>query len=66
MSAKKLVSLLAVGALVLAGGMGTRALALFADHGIKVAVGCTGGAPQELVENYLAGKLESGSNICDH
>ena len=52
--------------LVLAGGLGTRALTLFADQGIEVAVGLSGGLPEQLVKDYLAGNLQTGSNICDH
>lgn len=51
---------------VLAGGMGTRALTLFASHGIEVTVGVAGGSPEQLVQDFLAGRLQKGSNICDH
>jgi predicted Fe-Mo cluster-binding NifX family protein len=52
--------------LVLAGGMGSRAIALFSQCGISVAVGISGGRPDELVTDYLAGRLPTGVNSCDH
>ena len=51
---------------VIAGGMGARALSLFDAASIKVA----GGAPAEtaavLVQRYLDGELTSGPDGCDH
>jgi ATP-binding protein involved in chromosome partitioning len=52
--------------LIIAGGMGGRAQGLFAEHGIGVVVGAPAEEPAAVVEAYLAGTLESGSNICDH
>ena len=52
--------------LVLAGGMGGRALQLFAEQGIEVVVGVDGSSPEEIARNYLAGNLRAGSNLCDH
>lgn len=51
---------------ILAGGMGQRAQQLFADRGIRVVVGAPAEAPERLVEDYLAGTLQAGENICDH
>jgi ATP-binding protein involved in chromosome partitioning len=51
---------------VIAGGMGQRAVALFNQQGIQVLVGAPALAPESLVEEYLAGRLESGPNVCDH
>ncbi|MGQ9652192.1 MAG: iron-sulfur cluster carrier protein MrpORP [Phycisphaerae bacterium] len=51
---------------VIAGGMGQRAQALFAENGIKVVVGATAGEPEQLASQYLAGTLVSGANVCDH
>jgi predicted Fe-Mo cluster-binding NifX family protein len=51
---------------ILAGGMGTRAQQLFAQQGIKVAVGAPSLEPEELVKMLLDGSLECGDNICDH
>ncbi|MBW1989716.1 MAG: NifB/NifX family molybdenum-iron cluster-binding protein [Deltaproteobacteria bacterium] len=52
--------------LVIAGGMGQRAIGLFAEYGIKVLVGAPALAPEELVRRYLEGTLETGQNVCDH
>jgi len=52
--------------LVIAGGMGQRAQELFAQNNIEVAVGAPETEPQELVLQYLAGRLQCGQNICDH
>jgi Mrp family chromosome partitioning ATPase/predicted Fe-Mo cluster-binding NifX family protein len=52
--------------LIIAGGMGSRAQELFAEKGIKVVVGVSSDAPENVVENYLKGVLSSGENICDH
>ncbi len=51
---------------VIAGGMGQRAQMLFREKKIEVIVGAPDQSPQELVEGYLAGRLECGQNICDH
>ncbi|MDD5706286.1 MAG: iron-sulfur cluster carrier protein MrpORP [Kiritimatiellae bacterium] len=51
---------------IIAGGMGQRAQALFAENGIKVVVGAAADAPEEIVSQYLAGTLVSGTNVCDH
>jgi predicted Fe-Mo cluster-binding NifX family protein/predicted RNA-binding Zn-ribbon protein involved in translation (DUF1610 family) len=52
--------------LIIAGGMGQRAQALFKEHGVKVLVGAPAETPESLVETYLAGTLQSGENVCDH
>ncbi|MFC2076281.1 NifB/NifX family molybdenum-iron cluster-binding protein [candidate division KSB1 bacterium] len=52
--------------LVIAGGMGMRARNIFTQHGIEVVVGAADGSSEEIVKAYLAGKLETGDNICDH
>ncbi len=52
--------------LVIAGGMGQRAQALFMNAGVDVVVGAPAGEPEELVRAYLSGTLESGANFCDH
>lgn len=51
---------------IIAGGMGQRAQALFAENGIKVVVGAPAESPEALVSQYLAGTLVSGTNVCDH
>jgi len=52
--------------LIIAGGMGQRALGMFAEKGIKVITGSPSREPEVLVQDYLAGSLASGPNVCDH
>ncbi|MBN2307542.1 MAG: NifB/NifX family molybdenum-iron cluster-binding protein [Candidatus Hydrogenedentes bacterium] len=52
--------------LIIAGGMGRRALDLFAAQGIEVVTGAAQDTPEAIVAAYLEGRLESGGNICDH
>ncbi len=52
--------------LIIAGGMGQRAQGLFSEQGIQVVVGAPAETPEKLVEDYLAGTLQSGANVCDH
>ncbi len=51
---------------IIAGGMGARALDLFAQNDINVIVGASMLAPEELVKQYLDNTLQTGSNVCDH
>lgn len=51
---------------VLAGGMGSRAEALFHENRIEVVVGILGDDPEEVVPDYIRGELATGDNICDH
>ncbi|HED01187.1 MAG TPA: ATPase [Proteobacteria bacterium] len=51
---------------IIAGGMGQRALTLFAERGIKVITGAPVSSPEELVQQYLSNSLVSGLNVCDH
>lgn len=51
---------------IIAGGMGSRAQALFAENGISVIIGVPNIPLEELVQLYHEGKLESGTNLCDH
>jgi predicted Fe-Mo cluster-binding NifX family protein len=51
---------------IIAGGMGQRAYALFAEQGIQVIVGAPAVTPEQLVLEYLAGTLAVGENVCDH
>ena len=52
--------------LIIAGGMGQRALDLFAQAGIKVIVGAPAENPKEVLTKYLVGTLATGGNVCDH
>jgi Mrp family chromosome partitioning ATPase/predicted Fe-Mo cluster-binding NifX family protein len=52
--------------LVIAGGMGQRAQAIFRDKAVDVIVGAPAEEPEAVVRAYLDGNLVTGSNICDH
>ena len=52
--------------LVLAGGMGSRAIQLFVDNGIEVIVGAPTLDPESLARSYLEGEIGAGNNVCDH
>jgi predicted Fe-Mo cluster-binding NifX family protein len=51
---------------IIAGGMGARALDLFAQNDIKVIVGAPALTPEELVKQYLDNTLQTHGNVCDH
>jgi predicted Fe-Mo cluster-binding NifX family protein len=51
---------------IIAGGMGHRALELFSQNNIRVITGAPCLTPEDLVEQYLKNSLETGSNVCDH
>ena len=51
---------------VIASGMGSRALALFNENRIEVVVGVLGDDPEKVVLDYIKGELATGDNICDH
>jgi predicted Fe-Mo cluster-binding NifX family protein len=51
---------------VIAGGMGQRALGLFAQQGINVVTGAPLESPERIVKDFLAGELVIGTNACDH
>jgi len=52
---------------ILAGGMGPRAISIFAHHGIEVVLGVDGDDPDDLVRRHLAGTLQATGEPChDH
>jgi len=51
---------------IIAGGMGQRAVNLFGEKGIKVITGAPVSEPEALVASYLDNTLMTGANICDH
>jgi predicted Fe-Mo cluster-binding NifX family protein len=51
---------------IIAGGMGQRAVSLFGEKGIKVIIGAPESEPEALVASYLDNTLMTGDNICDH
>jgi predicted Fe-Mo cluster-binding NifX family protein len=50
---------------VIAGGMGPKAVDQFCLHGIEVILGVEG-TVESAVERYLSGTLEEGDNVCHH
>ena len=53
--------------LVLAGGMGPRAMDIFSHHGIEVLLGVHGRDPEKMVHSFLSGNLEATGEVChDH
>ncbi|MBW1848041.1 MAG: NifB/NifX family molybdenum-iron cluster-binding protein [Deltaproteobacteria bacterium] len=51
---------------IIAGGMGQRAISLFDKVGISVITGAPSLEPEELVKSYLDNELVAGDNVCDH
>ena len=51
---------------IIAGGMGQRAISLFGENSIKVIPGAPSLTPEELVQQYLTNTLVAGDNVCDH
>lgn len=51
---------------IIAGGMGRRAMDLFQDKGIRVVVGAPAETPETLAKDFMAGTLQAGQNVCDH
>ncbi len=51
---------------VLTGGMGPRAQALFQQNRINVVIGVMETDPEKAVMGYLNGDLRIGENVCDH
>jgi len=52
--------------LIIAGGMGRRAIAFFNQYGIKVILGAPPDTPKNIAGEYLKGQLKTGNNLCDH
>jgi predicted Fe-Mo cluster-binding NifX family protein len=52
--------------MIIAGGMGQRAQALFQERNIDVLVGAPCLTPEELVSAFMEGNLQAGVNACDH
>ena len=49
---------------VLAGGMGPRAVGIFTLQGIEVVLGVQGDDPEVIARSYLAGTLETTGEVC--
>ncbi len=52
--------------IIIAGGIGQRAISLFEQRNIRVICGAPSDSAVNIVNNYLAGKLISGDNACNH
>ncbi len=52
--------------MVIAGGMGQRALQLFTASGIQVILGAPCAPAEVVVQAWLEGRLKSGGNTCSH
>ena len=51
---------------VIAGGMGSRAQAIFRENRIQVVVGAAEDDPEQAVMEHIRGTLATGDNVCDH
>ncbi len=52
--------------LVIAGGIGARAVELLEQNKIKSIIGAPVLSPEDLATAYLEGSLQQGKNSCDH
>jgi len=50
--------------MVIAGGMGGRAVGMFKSRGINVIIGAPALKPEDVVMNFLEGTLVTGGNLC--
>ena len=53
-------------ATVIAGGMGSRAQAIFTENRIRVVIGAPEIDPEQIVLAHVRGMLTTGENVCDH
>ena len=51
---------------IITGGMGQRAIALFQQNNITVVTGSPSGDPEKIALDYLSGALVTSENVCDH
>ncbi len=50
---------------LISGGLGSNAQKLFHDAGIQLVMGVQGEA-EDVIYDFLTGKLQTGENSCDH
>ena len=51
---------------IIAGGMGPRAIDILNQNGIEVVLGAMETDPEQAVLSHLSGSLDTGDNVCDH
>lgn len=51
---------------IIAGGMGQRAVSLFHQNGIETVLGIAEGRPEDVARQYVEGTLKAGESLCDH
>lgn len=51
--------------IIIAGGMGSRAVQLFDENGIEVYTGITGTC-EDVINKYIKGDLVSANSVCNH
>lgn len=51
--------------IIIAGGMGQRAISMFNQSGIRVVIGAPAGDPGAIVADFLNDRLQVGGNLCD-
>jgi len=51
---------------IIAGGMGQRAIDLFNNKNVNVIIGASVVTPQELINDFLSGNLQTTENSCNH
>ncbi|MBN2135015.1 MAG: NifB/NifX family molybdenum-iron cluster-binding protein [Acidobacteria bacterium] len=52
--------------IIIAGGIGQRAISLFEAQGIKVICGAPRMEGEQLIQEFMNGSLTTGDNLCDH
>lgn len=52
--------------LVIAGGMGPKAIQLFKEQKVEVIVGAEALAPSTLIQQFIHGTLTTSANSCNH
>ncbi|XPV77324.1 MAG: NifB/NifX family molybdenum-iron cluster-binding protein [Desulfovibrio sp.] len=52
--------------IVLAGGMGHKAIEIFQQNSVDVVTGALPASPEAIITDYLNGCLKTGANACSH
>lgn len=51
---------------IISGGMGSMAQQIFTQNNVNVVLGAPEKAPELLIQDFIDGKLNDGTNSCDH